>query len=244
MAKGDAINEEQARLALLSLANGGRIGRIAKYLGLHHQTLKRLLIEFDAKAFEAVYAPKPKPEPKPVAASYSASPLPSREKTEESELALIRKELRAGLTIRDVAKRRNKRVQDIIALLPQDLQDEVDPKKHAENQERKRGLCLEILRLLQMDLETEVIRARLPEATAEQIEGLKQLCQDDTLGSRWALKEIGPFFCFSGRSGPLQVGKKMMPSVLVRCRCGHEQWKSTAALSIGIARCEKCGLKR
>ena len=241
MAKGDAISEEQARLALLSLANGANIGKVAKDMGLHHQTLKRLLIEFDSKAFAEVYAPKPKPS-RPIE---TASPLQAPVAQKDTELDSIRKELRAGLTIREVAKRRGKTVKAIAALLPPELLAEVAPKRHEDQQViEKRGRCLEILRFLQMDIEPEGILARVPGSTDEQISGLKEICENDTLGSRWALKSIGPFFCFSGQSKPLKMGKVTMPSVLVRCRCGHEQWKSTAALSMGIAQCEKCGVSR
>lgn len=236
----DSLTEDQARAALLSLANGGLIGRIAKDLGMHHQTLKRLLIEFDAAAFKEVYSAKKEPKrrkpPRP----------PAAQPNEDPEIAAIRRELKYGRSLREVAKARNKSMKAIAAMLPDDLLQEAAPRFHEKKEASARlDQNQEVLRLLQMDCEPEEILHLVEGSQEEQVQALARLCKEDTLGSRWAFKQFGPFFCYSGRSrrDRFKNGTGFV-AILVRCRCGHEQWRSTIGLCMGVARCEKCGATR
>ena len=233
-----ALTPEQAQFALLSMANGARIGTVAVQMGLHHQTLKRLLIEYDAQAFEKVYQPEPKQR-------QASPPPPPPAPVVRDEVAQIQRELAAGRTIREVAKSRCKSVQQIAAMLPDAVVAEVAPAHHRQQEKAKqKAAAAEVLRLLQMEVEPADIVERVEGVTLQQVEEVATYCKADTLGSRWALKTFGCFTCHTGRSGTLRRGKVDLPAVWVRCRCGHEQWKAVMALAMGITACEQCGASR
>ena len=234
------ITPEQAQLALLSMANGAGIGTVAGQMGLHHQTLKRLLLEHDAQAFEQVY----RPEPKQRQASPPPPPPPPAPMVRD-EVAQIQRELAAGRTIREVAKARCKSVRQIAEMLPDAVVAEVAPAHHRQQEKAKqKAAAAEVLRLLQMEVEPADIVERVEGVTLQQVEEMVTYCKTDTLGSRWALKTFGCFTCHTGRSGTLSRGNVTLPAVWVRCRCGHEQWKAVMALAMGITACESCGARR
>lgn len=233
------ITPQQAQQALLSLSNGAGIGRVAKRLGLHHQTLRRLLLEHDAAAFERAYQPKPKQPRTPPQPPAPAAPV------QRDEAAQIRRELAAGRTIREVAKARCKSVKQIAAMLPKEELAAAAPAHHERQEKaRKRAAVAEALRLLQMETEPAEVAQRVEGIKLAKAEEMAAYCKNDTLGSRWALKTFGCFTCHTGEGGTLQRRGVDLPAIWVRCRCGHEQWKAAVALAMGVATCEACGLSR
>lgn len=235
------ITPRQAQEALLSLANGAGIGQVALKLGLHHQTLKRLLLAHDADAFTQVYQPAPKQQRTP---PQPPAPAPAV-LAQRDEVAQIQRELAAGRTIREVAKARSKSVKQIAALLPSEVVAEVAPAQHAQQeQEKKKAAVSEALRLLQMEMEPAEVVKRVEGLRLEKAEEMAAYCKSDTLGSRWALKTFGCFTCHTGTGGTIHKLGVTLPAVWVQCRCGKQQWKAAVVLAMGVAACEACGSSR
>lgn len=225
-----------AAAVLEELRHGGKIGAIAKRLGVHHQTLKRLLIAHDAEGFAALQKQAPKPRPRP------RKPEPVQPPPKPVSLAdQVRKEVQSGWSLRQCAKKRQLSLKKLIDQLPADLVENADPggaeKRLKQAQKAASG---EALRLLQMDVEEAAILKRVPGITQKTLQKLAAHCEEDVLGSRWALKRIGPFTC-EGTSAWIPNRTTPMKGVWMRCVCGHRQLRSPFGLSLGITACESCG---
>ena len=229
-----------AAAVLAELRGGGQIGAIAKRMGLHHQTLKRLLIEHDAAGFAATQNKPPRPRrPRPQAPA--TPPPPSAASAQETLVDQVRKEIRAGWNLRQCARKRQLPLKKLIAQLPPELVEDADPGGTEKRQKlAKREDCKEAIRLLQMDVEPDKILERLPGLSAADLKSLSQLCEEDVLGSRWALKRIGPFTC-EGTSDWIPNRSSPMRGVWMRCACGHRQLRSPIGLSLGLTSCDACG---
>ncbi len=229
-----------AAAVLAELQRGGQIGAIAKRLGLHYMTLKRLLKKHDAAGFAATQSTTPRPrrprqtDPIPKAVNSPLSP-------QKALADQARKEPGSGQNLRQGSQRRQPPPKKQIERLPPDLVEEGDhggAEKH--HKEATRDDHREALRLLQMDVEQDKILERLPSLSTEDLALLAKVCEEDVLGSRWALKRIGPFTCL-GSSGWIPNRSSPLQGIWMRCVCGHRQLRSPIGLSLGLTSCVACG---